>query len=95
MWKMVLCVVAIGLLAGQAWAEPECRAMIEQKCGYCHFVNRLCPKLEKKKGAWTWKRTIKDMVDHGMMLTDDETKQLVGCLAKPDDGVMSLCSKKK
>jgi len=95
MLKMLLCVVAIGALAGQVWAGPECREMVEQKCGHCHFVTHLCPKLEKKKGAWTWKRTIKDMVEYGMTLTDDETRQLTECLAKPDEEVMSLCRKKK
>ena len=72
----------------------ECRPLIEQKCASCHFVTHVCPDLEKKKGAWTWKRTIKSMVEHGTELTDAQVKQLVGCLSKPDDKVLDICTHK-
>jgi hypothetical protein len=78
-----------------AWAEvKDCKPFVEKKCGVCHFTNYICPGVEKKKGSWAWKRNVNSMVDMGMDATKDEVKQLVDCLVKADDDLLSICRKK-
>lgn len=94
-WKfVVLTGLVLAVVTSSQVMAVECRPLIEQKCASCHFVTHVCPDLEKKKGSWTWKRTIKSMVEHGTDLTDTQAKQLVDCLSKPDDKVLDICAQK-
>ncbi|MBM9512871.1 hypothetical protein [Desulfogranum marinum] len=92
-WKSI---ALIGWVLVTSTSSPavECRPLIEQKCASCHFVTHVCPDLAKKKGTWTWKRTIQSMIEHGTELTDAQAKQLVGCLSKPDQKVLDICAQK-
>lgn len=92
-WKFLVLTGWVLVTSSQVMAV-ECRPLIEQKCASCHFVTHVCPDLAKKKGTWTWKRTIRSMVEHGTDLTDKQAKQLVGCLSKPDDKVLDICAQK-
>ena len=94
---LTLLVICTGLnisLPEKAIAD-QCRPLVEQKCSNCHFVTHICPNLKKKKGAWSWKRTVKSMVEHGAELSDTEIKQLVTCLSKPDDDLLDICAQQK
>ena len=91
--KISVLVGGVLVLSGPAMGQ-ECRPLIEQKCVSCHFITHICPDLEQKKGSWTWKRTIKSMVEHGTELTDAQAKQLVGCLSKPGEKVLDICAQK-
>lgn len=86
------CVVFYGV--GEVSAQ-ECKALVEQKCGVCHFANYVCDGLDKKKGSWRWKRTVKSMVDQGMEASKDEISQLVTCLSTSRDQVVPICNEKK
>ncbi len=56
----VLLLVLLG--DGTGRAEEDCAPLVQNKCGTCHFVNYVCPRIEKGKGSFYWKGTVKDMV---------------------------------
>jgi len=85
----------IGLAQHPARADVACKDLVVNKCGACHFVKYICPRIEKGKGTLSWKWVVKDMVKEGMKATALEQEQLVGCLAEPDDQVRSLCTPMK
>lgn len=74
-----------------ARAGEECKELVVNKCGTCHFVKYICPRIEKGKGALSWKWIVNDMVKEGMQASDQEQDRLVGCLADPDGKVKALC----
>ncbi len=90
---VLLFALSLVLLLPEQTRADDCKVLIEHKCSSCHFVTHICPKLSKNKGKWTWNRTIKSMVDHGMTISDEESNTLVKCLVNPDDTVRALCSK--
>jgi hypothetical protein len=73
------------------WADEPCVPLINNKCGTCHFVNYICPRMEKGKGSFYWRGIVKDMVKEGMIATDQEQKRLTTCLASPDKATKTLC----
>jgi len=83
------------LISSQTMAGEECQELVRNKCSTCHFVNYICPKIEKGKGTLSWKWTIHDMVKVGLVATDQEQDRLVSCLADPDAKVKALCTVKK
>jgi len=84
----------MGLAQSPARAGEDCKELVANKCGTCHFVKYICPRIEKGKGTLSWKWLVNDMVKEGMKATDQEQDRLVGCLANPDGKVKSLCSAK-
>ncbi len=96
--KIILFAVMFGCLlfygVGAVRAQ-DCKALVEQKCGACHFANYVCEGLDRKKGSWRWKRTVKSMMDQGMEASKDEISQLVACLSKYRDQVVVICNEKK
>lgn len=85
-------VLATLLLTSQtARAEEPCAPLIQRKCGTCHFVNYICPRIKRGKGSFSWRGIIKDMVKEGMVATDQEQARLTSCLASPDKEVKALC----
>lgn len=82
---------AVLLQAAPALASEACQELVRNKCGSCHFVTYICPRIAKGKGAMSWSGVIKDMVKEGMTATDQEQEQVVRCLAEPDAKVKALC----
>lgn len=74
------------------WTDEPCAPLISNKCGTCHFVNYICPRIEKGKGRFYWRGIVKDMVKEGMVATDQQQKRMIDCLASPDREVKGLCS---
>lgn len=81
----------MGLAQSPAQAGEDCKQLVVNKCGTCHFVKYICPKIENGKGTLGWMWVIKDMVNVGMKVTDQEKDRLTNCLANPDQQVKSLC----
>jgi hypothetical protein len=79
------------LQAAPAQAGEACQELVRNKCGSCHFVTYICPRIAKGKGAMSWSRVVKDMVKEGMAATEQEQEQVVRCLAEPDANVKALC----
>ncbi len=79
------------LQAAPAQASEECHELVRNKCGSCHFVTYVCPRIAKGKGAMSWSGVVKDMVKEGMAATEQEQEKIVRCLAEPDAKVKALC----
>lgn len=79
------------LTAQTVRTEEPCAPLIQRKCGTCHFVNYICPRIKQGKGSFSWRGIIKDMVKEGMVATDQEQARLTSCLASPDREVKALC----
>ncbi|MDO5673826.1 MAG: hypothetical protein Q4G66_02750 [bacterium] len=77
--------------AASAEAQGDCRPLIENKCGSCHFVNYICPDLRKNKGVMAWGKVVDNMVDLGARINKEEKGQLTACLARPEAEVKDLC----
>lgn len=71
----------------------NCPELLVNRCQSCHYLTRVCQKIEKKKGKGSWKRSLKNMVRQGAKLSSAERKQLTTCLAKPGEDVLKLCRK--
>jgi hypothetical protein len=85
-------ILAFLLIAdGNGRADEPCVPLIQHKCGTCHFVNYICPPIQKGKGSFYWRGIVKDMVKEGMAATDQEQKRLTSCLASPGSEVKGLC----
>lgn len=87
----VFVVLMLGLIQREAKAGEECKVLLQNKCASCHFVKHICPKIEKNSGLVYWKWTIHSMVKEGLVVSDQEQDQLVGCLVNPDEKVRTLC----
>jgi hypothetical protein len=85
---------AMLLQGGRARAGVECQELVRNKCGSCHFVTYVCPRMAKGKGTLSWSGVVKDMVKEGMTATDQEQEKMVGCLAEPDAQMKALCPAK-
>ena len=75
-----------------AKAQEECRPLVENKCGTCHFVNYICPGQRKNKGQMAWGKVTDDMVGLGAKISKEEKDQLTACLAKPQTNLKDLCA---
>jgi len=89
-----MAILLMGLAQSQALAGEDCKELVVNKCGICHFVKYICPRIEKGKGTLSWKWVVNDMVKEGMKATDQEQEKLVGCLADPDVKVKAICGTK-
>lgn len=78
---------------GSGRAEEECGPLVQNKCSTCHFVTRICPRIKTGKSNSYWKRIIANMIQNGMVATDQEQEQLARCLTDPDTTVKALCPK--
>ncbi|MDH3392723.1 MAG: hypothetical protein OEL66_01860 [Desulfobulbaceae bacterium] len=67
-----------------------CSTILESHCTSCHHTTRICQKLGRKN-AKGWKRTIKNMVRHGVQITAAETDALVQCLDQQSPEVKEHC----
>ncbi|GAB4337885.1 MAG: hypothetical protein Kow0089_09430 [Desulfobulbaceae bacterium] len=80
-------------------AAESCTQLLMSRCETCHYVTRVCQKVEResRKKSWfggsrgSWKRTVRNMVRQGAQLSKEEEKILVDCLSKPSEEVLSLC----
>ncbi len=79
-------------LTPSSQAQEECRTLIENKCGTCHFANYICPGVAKNKGSMAWGKVVDDMVELGAKINKEEKGQLTACLAKPQANVKDLCA---
>lgn len=84
-------------------AEENCIQLLTTRCETCHYLTRVCQKVDKEqnKKSWfggaagTWKRTIKNMVKQGAKLNKEEENILVECLSKPTQEVLNVCKLNK
>ena len=87
---------------GTGHSEEHCLALLKARCGDCHYLTRVCEKVESERSsnhwfgssAGTWKRTIQNMVSQGAKLTEEEEQKLVACLSKPSPEIKDLCDLK-
>lgn len=86
-----------------AAAEESCGELLKTRCVTCHYLTRVCQKLEKEqdKGffgsvfAGSWGRTIKNMVNQGAKLTEAEQEKLTQCLDNSSPEVLDVCGLEK
>ncbi len=76
-------------------AEESCPELLTNRCEKCHYVTRVCQKVERKKGKSSWKRTVRNMVRQGAKLNKAEQKKLATCLSKPSPEILEFCGLKK
>ncbi|MBM9614797.1 hypothetical protein JWJ90_10925 [Desulfobulbus rhabdoformis] len=99
-WQKTAVVLAFALITvpcgqpQQCQAKEPCEKLVQNKCSSCHFVTYICEPIERGKGSFYWKRTVKAMVMSGMETTKEENEQLVDCLGNPSDKVQALCPNK-
>ena len=94
-----LCLLAV--LPGSAAGE-SCTELLQGRCETCHYLTRICQKVEKDvtRGSWfggaagSWKRVIRNMIRQGAKLDSGEERQLVDCLSAPAPEVLDLCGLK-
>jgi len=80
-------------------ADEGCGELLKNRCQKCHYLTRVCQKLEKDRQkkffggvfAGSWSRTIKNMIRHGAKLTADEQEKLTQCLDKASPEVLETC----
>lgn len=98
-------VVLMWLVAAvpQHAAGESCTELLQGRCETCHYLTRVCERVEKNQGrsswfggtAGSWKRIIHNMVRQGAKLNGAEEEQLVGCLSVPAPEVLDICGLKK
>jgi len=76
-------------------AAETCATLLTGRCETCHYLTRVCEKVAQKKGKWSWKRTVKNMVRQGAKLNSAEQDRLVVCLSEPAPEVKTLCNQSK
>lgn len=100
----ILAIMGIGfIMSSPVSAEDNCIQLLTKRCETCHYLTRVCQKVDKErnKKSWfggaagTWKRTMKNMVKQGAQLNKEEEKVLVECLSKPTPEVLNVCKLKK
>ncbi len=94
-----LSVFLVGLLflTESAFAEtqsmPACLELLQNRCQSCHYLNRVCQKLEEKSKR-RWAATLKRMVKRrGANLSGEEQDFLLDCLATPAPDIKQECGK--
>ena len=70
--------------------DTNCAALLLTKCDSCHYLTRVCYRLDKKSKRG-WKRTLKVMIKRGAQLTVKEQKILLECLSSPVGEARSTC----
>lgn len=70
--------------------QDECTALLDNHCVACHHASRFCQKLGKKNKKG-WKRTIKNMSTHGLLITPQETETMAQCLDQQEQKVKDYC----
>ena len=107
-WALVFALIAT-LTAGMslplvtASAGVSCGELLTDRCQKCHYLTRVCQKIEKaqQESSWfsgfsnSWGRTVKNMVSQGAKLNDAEQQQLIDCLKEPAADILDLCEKNK
>ena len=101
----VVTFVIAGLCATYpVYAEEEnCVSLLTGRCEQCHYLTRVCQKVDKErsKKSWfggpegSWKKIMKSMVKQGAKLNKDEEELLVKCLSKPGPDVLEICHLKE
>lgn len=76
-------------------AAEDCATLLTGHCETCHYLTRVCDKVSGKKGKWSWKRTVKNMLRQGAKLTAAEQDSLVACLSEPAPEVVKLCAQQR
>jgi hypothetical protein len=84
-------------------AGQSCAELLRDRCETCHYLTRVCEKVEKDLGrsswfggtAGSWKRTIKNMVRQGAKLDNGEETVLADCLSTPAPEVLDICNLQK
>lgn len=89
--------VGVFCLTGFAFAErqsmPACLDLLLNRCQSCHYLNRVCQKLEEKSKR-RWSATLKRMVKRrGANLSEEEQDFLLDCLVTPAPDIKQECAK--
>lgn len=85
------CALVLFGVAKPGPAAETCTSLLQGRCESCHYLTRVCEKVAEKKGKWSWKRTVKNMVKQGAKLNDEERDLMVDCLSQPAPEVLKLC----
>jgi hypothetical protein len=100
----ILTILTVGFsFSGPANAEESCTELLKNRCETCHYLTRVCYKVEKEMGKTrlfggpegVWKRIMKNMVKQGAKLNSKEEDILVKCLSEPSAEALSICKIKK
>lgn len=83
--------------------EQSCGELLKNKCTQCHYLTRVCQKIEKnqQKGlfggifAGSWGRTVNNMVKNGAKLTEAEQEKLINCLDNSSPEILEVCGLNK
>lgn len=105
-WPAILLMAAALMPAVTAFpagaAGESCTELLKNRCETCHYLTRVCLKVEQEQGSssWfgssgSWKRTVRNMVRQGAKVSNAEEKILVDCLSTPVPEVLDLCGLKK
>jgi len=100
---VVLSCIFLSTLLLRAAPEEGCDEILKSRCTVCHYLTRVCQKLEKEQNkglfgsvfAGSWGRTIKNMVNQGAKLTETEQEKLTRCLDTSAPSVMKVCGLNK
>jgi len=76
---------------GTAAERQSCTQLLLGRCETCHYLSRVCQRLGKKSKR-RWRRTLKNMVRYGAILSKAEMKQLADCLHRQTPEVEKLCT---
>ncbi|MEA3469757.1 MAG: hypothetical protein U9R57_16255 [Thermodesulfobacteriota bacterium] len=95
--RLFVCLVVLFYFTGSACAQsessPNCVELLQTRCQSCHYLNRVCQKLEEKSKR-RWKATLKRMVKRrGATLSKAEQTFLLDCLSEPAPEVKKECGK--
>lgn len=99
----ILLLLSVTALPAGAAPEEDCGELLKSRCEKCHYLTRVCQKLEKEQNkgffgsvfAGSWSRTIKNMVNQGAKLTEAEQEKLTRCLDNSSPEVLEVCGLKK
>ncbi len=81
-----------GINTARAASEPDCAALLRNRCQSCHYLDRVCSQVSKKSKR-NWKATLKRMVKRrGAELSKEEQVFLVNCLLLPAPDIKKECA---
>jgi hypothetical protein len=96
--KVFVLLMVVFLAPNPVFAESEsqinCFQLLEKRCEKCHYLERVCQGVEKKKSKRRWNATLKRMVKRrGATLGKEEHAVLLDCLSPPAPDVLKGCGK--
>ena len=72
--------------------QAQCLSLVEQECQGCHYLSRVCRKLDKKTKRG-WKATMRVMLRRGAVISKEDQKKIIDCLVEPTPALQAACKK--